>query len=222
MKPIHIVGTLFGGAGFVLFNHWAGQPIDITYVYAAFLVIGAVALGAIASEKSRAKQNDTMPNEIHPMEARKWVQRYLEETKGKRKIYVGNTGYESESLHERNQTVYINGQKNEIYGLVGKPEDPVTKEPQGGFVRIVFNLTEVKPLRYDNEIPATMEDAIKVDPLADISNITKAEGKITNEDYQPSTQGETIINVEKGDGGAKKQKKKEIDAEEDEWGSIEE
>lgn len=185
-------------------------------------IVMAVAAGFLVAERKNQETEDTMPNTIEPMEARKWVQKHLEETRGKRKVYIANNQFEAESYHERTQPVFINGEKHYIYGIVGKPQHPVSNEPEAGFVRQVFDLTEVTSLKYDNELPRVMEDEIKVDPLADISNITEAEGRLTNDDMKQD-KGNTVINVENKETSNQNRQNEDIlaDVEEDEYGSVE-
>lgn len=218
MKPRFIVGTLIFAAVFTLFNA-SFNLINFTYLYAIGGLVVAVAAGFYLANLD--DDDDEIPNPIPRMEARKWVQHHLEETIGKRKVYISESQFEGESYHDRTQPVYINGEKHYIYGIVGKPEDPVTNEADAGFVRQVFDLTEVTPLVYDNEIAAVMDDEIKVDPLADISNITEAEGNLTNEDLQEE-KGDTVINVENSKSGRRTENTEtDKNTREDEYGTIE-
>lgn len=217
LKPRFIIGLLVFAAAAVLLNAQA-DLVEFNYIYGLLGIIFAGYLGFYVANKDG--DDDGMPKPIPPMEARKWVQKHLRETRGKRRVYISESQFEGESYHDRVQPVYINGEKHYIYGIVGKPENPVTNEADAGFIRQVFDLTDVTPLQYDNEIPAVMKDEIKVDPLADISNITEAEGNLTNEDLTEES-GDTIIEVDNTKQDRRTKSKKD-DLREDEFGSIEE
>lgn len=195
MKPIMIV---LGAAGFAAVLYFNSQ-YDVMSNNFIYLVLGiaGIALASKYAQDNGLVQRDKQ-KEIDEVQALEEVQKFLEQRKGKNKLYLDDGSY-----YEDTMPIYENGKKNRYYAIVGwcmndRGSKGVYKS------RVIWNMTENTLKKHDPEVTKSFGKEVQTNPFAEVDKFVDNQGKSAvkrEKDSSPEIQQVFSQRPEKQDEG---------------------
>jgi len=125
-----------------------------------------------------AEKTSISPNEAIPV-----IQDYLEESPGKRQLWLHEDDDEATKIHDRVKKTVENGEEKKYYGIVARPIDTENKEADyTQMVREIWNLTDNEHHQYNGELPRRIGVKTRLDPFDDVDDFIENQGTLEAKD----------------------------------------
>lgn len=221
MKPAHVIGII----AVSVLGYLVNAKVNIINAELGRLMIISVLLIGVtyyfATKEGYSGYDNGSKESIEPEEAIYEVQRHLDEHPAKNKLYLRNDDPERENVHEGAKKGMINGEKHQLYAIVGRPQHPQTGEPlHGEMIRQIWDCTENQPVSYDGELPMRMGAKVRLNPWEGREDLVINSGRTAKDKEEEKNGQEIYINSSNSGKSGESSSDDEEDEEEDYYGET--